>query len=554
MPRFTDRTGEENLSLQGNLMRIIRYGNSHDIDVLFVDTGYIARNKNYRDFTKGLIRDTSIKGTKRIDTNAYNKKFIGRVYPHKLYNMNMTIIDYDKNKGACIVFDDGFKMSNLSLAVLARGTIERPDYIKIMNESGTYAYYKSSDIMNKVFTSALYGKYRIIRWGSATDIDIEFLSDSAIVNTNWFRIKNGTVTNPNNTEARKSLSKEGEVNTNNKGYKMKIIAYRNCNDIDVEFEDGTKVFSATYYSFQHGRLRKPFNKNNYLGKVYNNWKIEKFNNNEYIQARCLLCDTVYDNIRFYDIIKDKSKCCNSCSRAQTMHKRWGSEHQKRIGSVINNYKVLKRLENKKWLVECAFCNEKYEISNEVLMDSDKTPLCKCQIGFKYNDMYFKNAKEFHSYLTNIYKDNVIAYKIVCDLVKNNDLDEIIKRCEIKSKYGSSIIKDRLYEQNIMKNGQVATIIGLIDSHNLTVRFEDDTETTGCYRNFKNGTLENPNFKLVGSKRNRDVVVKGACCGSFDVLDFGYRLNNDRDVYYICQCKYCGYKDILSPKQMLEHKC
>ena len=42
-----DRTGEERVNNDGLLMKIINYNKYNDIDVLFLESGYIAKNKNY---------------------------------------------------------------------------------------------------------------------------------------------------------------------------------------------------------------------------------------------------------------------------------------------------------------------------------------------------------------------------------------------------------------------------------------------------------------------------------------------------------------------------
>lgn len=47
----------------------------------------------------------------------------------------------------------------------------------------------------------------------------------------------------------------GEKNIARNGMKMTIIAYRNNKDIDVEFDDGTKVFHVRYDSFQKGKVK-----------------------------------------------------------------------------------------------------------------------------------------------------------------------------------------------------------------------------------------------------------------------------------------------------------
>ena len=45
-----DRTGEERLNNDGLLMRIINYNKYNDIDILFLESGYIAKHKSYGKF------------------------------------------------------------------------------------------------------------------------------------------------------------------------------------------------------------------------------------------------------------------------------------------------------------------------------------------------------------------------------------------------------------------------------------------------------------------------------------------------------------------------
>ena len=57
-----------------------------------------------------------------------------------------------------------------------------------------------------------------------------------------------------------NLSKEfrlGQVGVNNQGLKMTIIAYRDCKDIDVQFEDGTIVENRQYGEFLKGTIANP---------------------------------------------------------------------------------------------------------------------------------------------------------------------------------------------------------------------------------------------------------------------------------------------------------
>ena len=49
----------------------------------------------------------------------------------------------------------------------------------------------------------------------------------------------------------------GETNIANNGQVMTIIEYRNCNDIDIEFEDGTVVKNKNYGNFKLGNIKNP---------------------------------------------------------------------------------------------------------------------------------------------------------------------------------------------------------------------------------------------------------------------------------------------------------
>ena len=69
------------------------------------------------------------------------------------------------------------------------------------------------------------------------------------------------------------IDRSGETNINKEGYSVKIINYRNANDIDVLFDDGT-ILNTTYRYFSKGEFRKP--KNSYIGKKYLNNKGNEF--------------------------------------------------------------------------------------------------------------------------------------------------------------------------------------------------------------------------------------------------------------------------------------
>lgn len=67
--RKIDRTGEKKLNNQGCLMKIVKYNSNRDIDIEF-ENGYIIKNKEYKKFKNGNIRNP-------FYPNVYNVGFSG---------------------------------------------------------------------------------------------------------------------------------------------------------------------------------------------------------------------------------------------------------------------------------------------------------------------------------------------------------------------------------------------------------------------------------------------------------------------------------------------
>lgn len=85
MPVKKDRTGEIATNTNGSKMKIIKYINKDNIDVLFIEQNYIKKNVKYRAFVKGNIKSP-------YDKTVYGIGYIGEgIYSHKnnsiIYNV-----------------------------------------------------------------------------------------------------------------------------------------------------------------------------------------------------------------------------------------------------------------------------------------------------------------------------------------------------------------------------------------------------------------------------------------------------------------------------------
>ena len=89
----------------------------------------------------------------------------------------------------------------------------------------------------------------IIRYGSATDIDVRF-EDGAIAKCKGYKeFKKGGIANSN-----MKASRLGETQMMKCGMKATIIRYENSRDIDVCFEDGTMIEHKAYDNFKKGEI------------------------------------------------------------------------------------------------------------------------------------------------------------------------------------------------------------------------------------------------------------------------------------------------------------
>ena len=90
------------------------------------------------------------------------------------------------------------------------------------------------------------------------DIDIQFPDNTIVYNKTYSNFKKGQINNPNHRYIEQTSEKKiGETFVSKNGMKATLIAYRNTNDIDVQFEDGVIVKHKTYHNLKRGVIKHP---------------------------------------------------------------------------------------------------------------------------------------------------------------------------------------------------------------------------------------------------------------------------------------------------------
>ena len=227
MSKFIDRTGEKRMMNCGLEATIIRYGSSRDIDVQF-SNGEVVTHRKYEKFYNGRIRlpKKSRLGEKCIMNCG----------------LEATIIRYGSCKDIDIQFEDGQVVYHRQYGQFKIGTIAPPIDPRKIDRTG------EKRMMNCGLEAT------ICRYGSPTDIDVQFEDGQVVYHKQYFNFIKGTIAPP--IDPRKTVH-IGEKRMMNCGLEATIIRYGSCHDIDVQFEDGQVVYHSYYSSFKKGEIAPP---------------------------------------------------------------------------------------------------------------------------------------------------------------------------------------------------------------------------------------------------------------------------------------------------------
>lgn len=202
----------------------------------------------------------------------------------------------------------------------------------------------------------------------------------------------------------KKKNRIGEEKLNNFGSKMKIIEYRNANDIDIYFEEYNWIFkNASYINYQRGNISCPYEKRTfgigYLGEgEYNPSKNKNiFKRWQNMLGRCYSKASVKYNPT-YDCaeVSDEWLCFQNFAK-------WYNEN---YYEIKNNKMCLDKdiLKKGNKIYSANTCIFVPEIINNLFVKSDKTR-GEYPIGVTYN----KEINKFESKYTNKNKTIKLGY-------------------------------------------------------------------------------------------------------------------------------------------------
>lgn len=288
------RRGEIRTMNNGMKARIIRYGSGVDLDVQFED-GYISRNKTYVNFITGGIGHPLLKKTIPGAISKRDER-IGQEFT-ALCGMKMRIVAYYSTDNCTVEFEDGTRVCKKRYRNVRRGFVQYPSFEKTNKHEGIiyhsaeglpikvveYRNYNDCDVafedgivlqhkrirlvregkikhpvtkVGETFTARNGMKMEVTAYRKYSDCNVRFQDGAVAEHISYGDIKKGLVRHPSrkHSVAFRGMERIGEEFTARNGMKIKIIAYRNAEDCDVQFEDGVIVTHRNYRYIKQGHV------------------------------------------------------------------------------------------------------------------------------------------------------------------------------------------------------------------------------------------------------------------------------------------------------------
>lgn len=341
----------------------------------------------------------------------------------------------------------------------------------------------------------------------------------------------------------------GETKTAINGLGMTIIEYNSYSDIVVKFEDNYTC-RTNYKQFKEGYVKNPNAKQftnrykrakeKYIGKTtetnYGTCKIVEYNGSNNIVVEFENGDRVRTSIKSFQQGHIKPASANyDCKLTRNKESRIGAEFVNNQGYKA---KIIGYIDAKHITIQfedgTILKNKMYHL---LVKGQFKKPIdSKVGERKRMNCGVIAEIIEYNSYNDITVKFDTgeirkgISYgnfsKGVVSIIKTDELASVREGYTFRAKCGLN-----------------ATIIKYDGANKVTAEFEDKTKVENIqYNAILRGQLKHPTITVRGT----------GALGSYKLHKRVY-LGDDMVLYH-CTCQKCGIENILTPQEMLKHKC
>ena len=531
------RVGEERKHNNGQMMTIVAYRKSNDIDVLFED-GTLVKGVKYDSFFRGVLTNPALK--KEVQPKLSKKEQqrllkVGEIHS-SLNGMTVTIIRYENTNDVDVQFEDGVILKNVKYCKVKAGKLKHPNLTLtkgtvVKQDTKQYDAMQNHQLSKIGEINIAYNKQKmiIVNYRSTNDIDIQFEDGTIVYHCSYSNFKSGSIKNPNfkyyydRSDVRQS-KRIGEKSQTKYGQVMTIIAYRNCKDLDVQFEDGTIVEHRTYPNFLDGNIKNPNYNKTKIGEqsIATNgqmMKIIAYRNNQDVDVQ--FDDNTIVKHKDYRSFKNgyivnpnkpiyRGASINEIAILYELEK-YGFQNAKR-GSLNNIgitmeldlynpiYKIAIEYDGQRWHddkkmpTDCKKNKQCFDAGVELIRIRE--PECAKLTDGLSTQFIMLEASQLSNALTQVFKD-------VCEYLNKkygfnidvSKFDFFRDRDVYYKKRNEIYFISRIGEAKMMNCKQSATIINYRHRRDIDVQFEDGAVVNhASYDSFLSGKIANPNLK------------------------------------------------------------
>lgn len=216
--------GKTRKNSKGEVMTIIAFRNGK-VDVLFSD-GNVRKRVGLARFHQGRVHSPKyFIGKKRKNRRGEEITLV------RLYNWN----------NVTVAFPDGSIRKRVNYLNFLTGRVLHPeDSLR-------------SDCIGELRPNSVGEWMRIIDYRNLWDLDVQFTDGTVRKGIDYYQFETGHVFKVHKAA---KCYRVGESSIARNGETMIITAYRNSQDLDVQFPDGTIRKGVTYHNFQIGAVCK----------------------------------------------------------------------------------------------------------------------------------------------------------------------------------------------------------------------------------------------------------------------------------------------------------
>ena len=235
----TRHVGERKRMNCGEYATILEYDTTTKKITIEFDDGTVRSGLQYSNFRTGSISKNKYNVAERTgETNIMSN------------GQKATIIAYRKNTDIDVEFEDGYKRLHTQYSAFKDGYIQNPNCPShgIVTKGRKS---KKTDFLHQKSVMNCGLKCEIIDALNSANLTVKFENGEIKSGVGYKEFTHGSVRPPSGL-AQKYLN---EIREMSNGQTAKILSYRNADDIDIQFEDGTIVEHAKYLSFQRGHIK-----------------------------------------------------------------------------------------------------------------------------------------------------------------------------------------------------------------------------------------------------------------------------------------------------------